>query len=54
MLMTVRAMWAGLRHDILNVLGREEAPDENGYSPAWDPTLPRGSASYGPGDPAEK
>jgi hypothetical protein len=41
----LRRLWAGLRHD----LTRRNADDVDGYRPAFDPTLPKRSASYGPG-----
>lgn len=44
-----RAFWAGLRHDIAVRLGRTAGPDSDGRIPAWDPTLPKGVVSYGPG-----
>lgn len=42
-----RALWAGVKHDVKTLLRRQ--PDVGGYLPAWDPSIPKGMASYGPG-----
>jgi len=42
----LRRFWAGLRHD----LTRRKSGGADGYRPAFDPTLPTGSASYGNGE----
>lgn len=44
--MKLRAVWAGLKHDV-TVLVKHE-PHREGYVSAWDPTLPKGTSSYGP------
>ena len=38
------AIWAGVRHDLAVLLRRESAGE--GPSPAWDPTMPKGRASF--------
>ena len=42
-----RAFWAGVKHDVGALLRRQ--PDVEGHLPAWDPSIPKGMASYGPG-----
>ena len=38
------AVWAGLRHDFAVRLDRVDEPE--GYFPAWDPSLPKGTSGY--------
>ena len=40
------AIWAGVKHDLALRLGRIDEPE--GYFPAWDPTVPKGTSSYRP------
>ena len=45
----IRALYAGVRHDLRERKMPPLAKGESRTIPAFDPTLPKGSASYGSG-----